>query len=67
MGNGETATQDPLCALAAFDVRVVWVDDLNDEVLIIEEHRLVLADADLSRSDVAGRLIELLLDEQRVA
>ena len=58
------ARQDPLSALADFDVRVVWINDLEDEVLIIDEHRLVLADADLSRADVAGRLIELLLDEQ---
>lgn len=69
MRDGETraAEQDPLSALDDFDVRVVWINDLNDEVLVIDEHRLVLADADLTRTDVAGRLIELLLDERRVS
>lgn len=62
-----TEAADPLCALAAFNVRVIWVDDLDDQVLVLDEQRLVLADADLSRHDVAGRLIELLLDEQRAA
>lgn len=70
MRDGETKAteqQDPLCALADFDVRVVWINDLDDEVLVLDEHRLVLADADLTRLDVAGRLIELLLDERRAS
>lgn len=56
------AHSDPLDAVNTLGYRVVWVHDLEDEVLVLDEQRLALADADLRREDVAAELTELLHD-----
>lgn len=48
---------DPLSALAYTGIRVVWVDALDGDVLLIEEHGIALADAGLTRADVASVLL----------
>lgn len=57
---------DPLNAIADL-YRVIWVHDLDDQLLILDEQRIALADADLSRCDVAGMLLELSPDERRAS
>lgn len=58
---------DPLDAIAATGYRVVWVNDLGSSVLILDDHRLALADADLTRAEVAERLLEALRPSRRDA
>lgn len=61
-GSSEVAYGDPLDAVNTLGYRVVWVHDLEHEVLVLDDQRLVLADADLKREDVAAELTALLHD-----
>lgn len=49
---------DPLEVASALGLRVVWVDGIGGDVLLIEEHGIALADANLTRRQVADLLWE---------
>lgn len=53
------AGHDPLDVLSTHGLRVVWVDDLEDGLLLLRKARIILADPVHPRSAVAQVGLEL--------
>lgn len=51
---------DPLDAITEMGYRVIWVHKLGAGLLLLEDHLLALADADLTRVEVAEKLLGAL-------
>lgn len=47
---------DPLGIFKALGVRILFVTALGEDLLLLEDHGIALADASLSRSEVADLL-----------
>ena len=51
---------DPLDVVTEMGYRVIWVHQLGAGLLLLEKHLLALADADLTRVEVAEKLLGAL-------
>lgn len=54
---GSATDPDPIEAVTARGWRVVWVSDLEGELLILEHERLILVDADMPRRTAADAIL----------
>lgn len=54
---------DPLGVLEVTGFRMVWLDDLDGDVFVIEECRVVLADRRLTEREVADALWDSLVEQ----
>lgn len=53
---------DPLDQLAALGIKVAWVTGLGDEIAYEADLRVVMADPDLCRREIARQTFDLLRD-----
>lgn len=58
-GTKGKTVHDPIDQLATCGLRVVWADDLDRQVILLREERIVLADSSVSRSDVSELALSL--------